>query len=366
MKKVLILLLTLVMVFSMSAVAFAEGGTQEGATTYGLGDAKMTKDLTVADGIDISAVKTFTFSFTFDAENSVGYDATADASKLPTIAAQTIEVGTQENGHAYGNKALSAIFTDATAFPHAGVYAYKVKETTAAINTTENGITKTLTVDATEYIVRLYVTNGTDGLVFSGVTVEKAGEKVDPTIKEGEKTSGFNFKNEYKEVIEEDENGVLTITKTITGAYADKTKTFPVSVTLTIPSTASESDVQVAQGATLNGLTATADLTNNGTIKFTKLPAGTTFKVSETQDAAYKSKITGFVKTEDSAYVEGNRTDVEGKEPITASGKTVTIENNREDVIPTGVIIHNLPYLMLVLVAVLGLAYLALKRRACK
>ena len=365
MKRFLSILLAVMMVASLgSFVAFAADGA---ATLYGLGDAAMTKDLEVADGIDISAVKTFTFSFTFDADKSTGYDATADASKMPEIAAQTINVTAESGGHAYGNKALDAIFPAATAYPHAGVYAYTVKETTAAINETANGVTKTLTVDADEYTVRLYITNGTDGLVYSGVTVEKGGEKVDPTIKDSEKTSGFNFENTYKEELVPENGVVFTVEKTITGDYADKTKTFPITVELTIPSTATAADVALKEGstATLTGTTATANLADGGKIEFAKLPAGTTFVVKEIQDAAYKSKVTGFVEVKDQDYVEG---DVEkaGEGPITAAGKTVTIENNREEVIPTGVIINNLPYILLVVIAGGALAFMALKKKAYK
>ena len=369
MKRFLSILLAVMMVASLgSFVAFA---ADDAATLYGLGNAAMTKDLEVADGIDISAVKTFTFSFTFDADKSTGYNATADASKMPTIAAQTIDVTAESGGHAYGSKALDTIFTDANAFPHAGVYAYTVKETTAAINTTADGVTKTLTVDAAEYTVRLYVTNAVSpatGLVFSGVTVEKGDKKVDPTIKEGEKTSGFNFENTYKEELVPENGVVFTVEKTITGDYADKTKTFPITVKLTIPSTATAADVALKEGstATLDGTTATANLADGGKIEFAKLPAGTTFTVSETQDDAYKSKITGYVATEDTALVAGNRTDIAGEGPITAAGKTVTIENNREEVIPTGVIINNLPYILLVVIAGGALAFMALKKKAYK
>lgn len=370
MKRFLSILLAVMMVASLGS--FAALAADEGATQYGLGDAKMTKDLEVADGIDISKVKTFKFSFTFvdDPEISIGYDATAD--EVPTITEQTIEVAAQADGHAYGSKALDTIFTDANAFPHAGVYAYTVKETTAAINTTADGVTKTLTVDAAEYTVRLYVRNAVSpatGLVFSGVTVEKAGEKVDPTIKEGEKTSGFNFENTYKEELVPENGVVFTVEKTITGDYADKTKTFPITVELTLPSTAVPADVALKEGSTAtlstDGKTATADLADGGKIEFAKLPAGTTFVVKETQDTAYKSKVTGFVETEDTDYVAGN-VNKTGEGPIVEAGKTVTIENNREDVIPTGVIINNLPYILLVVIAGGALAFMALKKKAYK
>jgi len=354
MKKLMSVLLILALVLSLSCVAFAADGAA--ATTYDLSAAKMDKELTVADGIDISAVKTFTFSFT------AGSSVTAATADHPEIAAKTIEVGTQSGGKATGELALSNVFT-ASAFPHAGEYVYTVKETTAAINTTANGVTKTLTVDSTEYTVRVYVKNNAAGtaLEIAGITVENGTtkEKVDPTNK------GFIFKNEYKEELAPDSGAVLTVNKTITGAYADKTKEFPISVVLTLPSTATAADVAVATGATWDAdtLTASANLADGGKIEFTKLPAGTTFVVKETQDALYQSKTTGYVNPEDTAYVAGD-VNKNGAGPITEAGKTVTIENNREDVIPTGVIIHNLPYVLLVLVAAAGLVYLVMKKRA--
>lgn len=359
MKKLLSILLILVLGLAMTSMVYADDVDPTPATVYTLAQAKLDKELTVADGIDISAVKTFTFSFTADGDKCVG--ATTD--EVPAISAVTVEVGAVSGGKATGSKKLSDIIPAVTSFPHAGVYAYTVKETTAASETTASGVTKTLTVDSAEYTVRVYVVNGDNGLAFDGVTVEGADGKVDPT------NQGFIFKNTYKEVIADD-NGVLTVTKNITGKYADLTKKFSVTVTVTIPELAATTDVAAVVGTTaLNGTwsekvgTFTAELTNGEAIKFTKLPAGATYKISETQDSAYKSKITGDVKTEDTALVEGNRTDVEGAGPVTATGKAVAIENNREDIVPTGVIIRNMPYVMLVLAAVAGLAYLTLKKR---
>lgn len=348
-RKLLSALFALMLVVTMFG---ANAKADEAATTYDLSEAKMIKTLEVADGIDIEAVKEFAFSFT----GKDGTGTTAAEAAAAVTAQQTITVGAQTDGKAEGELALSDVF-NASRFPHAGEFVYEVKETTTAFD--ENG--KTLTVDSSIYTVRVYVINGANGLEILGLTVEKGGEKVDPTA-DGK---GFKFENTYKEELES-EDGVLTVTKSITGNYADKTKKFPVSVTLTLPSLATAADVEVAEGVTWNAetLTASAELADGDTIKFTKLPAGTTFTVSETQDAAYKSKITGDVKTPDTDYVAGNRTNVEGKEPITAAGVEVSVENNREDIIPTGIIINNLPYILIVAVAMFGAAYLALKKRA--
>ena len=358
-KKILSMIIVAAMIMTMGIGAFAadgdgeggEGGQAEGATKYDLAEAYMTKDLHVADGIDISEVNQFTFTYTFNADASDGFKSGDSA---PAIADQTITVGTQSSDHAYGDRALSEVFTNANAFPHAGVYAYTVVETPIS----KDG----LTCDDSEYIVRIYVANDGDALKFDGITVEKEGEKVDPT-KKGD-TSGFNFENEYVEIIDEDE-AALTIKKVIDGDYGDKTKEFPVTVTLTIPSTATANDVAMAEG-TVTGdaptLTVTADLANNETIEFTKLPAGTTFKVEETQDANYKGKIEGDLITT-AEFDKGVKVEAESTGPILEAGKEVTLTNTRNESIPTGVIINSLPYVLIVAIAAAGFFYMQIKKR---
>ncbi len=373
-KKILSAVLAGAMVLTMGVSAFAADGDSKVAAD--LSAAGISKTLQVADGITGFPNE---FTFSFEKKSS----ATAETADHPTIGPLKIPVGTQSNDEATGVKKFNEIFTDdmlgsATGFKHAGEYVYKVTETAPAASD-QNG--KKLEVDDAAYEVHVWVGNKADGsgLEYTAVTVEEikgeSTEKVDPTITKNENQhdiSGFNFTNKYTEKIE-DESGVLTVTKSITGNLADKTKKFSVTVKLTLPSTEKETtdadDVALATGSegTLvkgeDGYTVTAALADGDMIKFKSLPAGTTFTVSETQQSPYKSKITGDVKTPDTGLVEGNRTDIEGKAPITAAGNTVSIENNREDVIPTGVIINNLPYMLMVAIAVAGVAYMQLKKR---
>lgn len=357
-KKLLSLVLAATMTLGMGAAAFAaDGGDTTAPKKYDLSQAYMTKDLEVADGINIDSVKSFTFSFT---KGESGTDTAARADHIK-IADQTITVAAQSGGHAYGNKKLSEIFTDANEFPHAGEYVYKVKETTTASSTTSDGVKKSLTVDSTEYKVHVYVANDGDNLKFDGITVEKDGEKVDPTIQGG--TSGFNFVNKYTEVIGDDKTAALTIEKKIDGDYGDKTKQFPITVKLTIPSTATAADVAVTGGDfDSSKLEVTAELANDGKIEFKTLPAGTTFKVEETQDKDYKGKIEGsLVKTE--IFKEGDHVSAISTGPVVSAGNTVTITNTRDSLVPTGILINNLPYFLLVVIAFAGVAYMQMKKR---
>jgi len=342
-KKILGVILTLAVILTVGTVtAFAADGE---IAADDFGTMGLTKTLNVADGITTNP-KAFTFSFTAQASDTVA------VTDVPSVADVTVNVGDQTNGVATGSKTFSEIFTGIT-FPHAGEYIYEVKETTAAFETTENGITKKLTVDASTYTVHVYVVNGANGPEASKIVVKKAdGNKAD-----------LAFENTYTEVIA----NPLVIVKSITGDYADKTKEFPVKVTLTIPATATAADVEVKAPWTVTGTAPTlvveANLADGGRIEFTKLPAGTTFVVEETQDSAYTSKTTGFVAAEDSDYVTGdvNKT---GKGPVVVAGNEVDIENHRENLVPTGVVIENLPYVLLFVIAVAGVVYLHLKKKA--
>lgn len=351
-KKLLAMLLLVAMIAALGTVAaFAEG-----ADTHALDESYLRKDLNVADGVDISAVKTFTFEFAAQPDNE-GEDS-------PAIPDQTITVGEQKDDVATGAIKLSDFIT-IDMFSHAGEYSWIVTEKQDAPKAPAENNAE-LTMDKSSYTLRVYVINGEDGLAFQGITVEKNGTKVDPTeTPNTHPKSEFLFENTLKEVVDD----ALTVTKTISGDYGNKEKTFPVSVEIVIPSAkvASKDDVKVAEGATIawtddTHATVTADLADGDTIVFKKLPAGTTFTVKETQDSAYKSKITGSVATEDTEYVAGDRT-VAGNGPV-VKAESVAIDNQRNDLVPTGVIVDTLPYVVLVLVAALGVAYLVLKRKA--
>ncbi len=355
-KRITSILLVLVLVFALGVFS-AYADEPDKAETYGLDVSFLRKDLNVADGVDISTVNQFVFEFA-SLKDSEGADS-------PAIANQTVTVGAQENDLATGAICLGDFITIGM-FSHAGEYSWTVteKQDTPAAPAANNAV---LTMDQSSYTLRVYVINGADGkLAFDGLTVEKNGAKVDPTETPTHQKSEFLFENTLKEVVDD----ALTVTKTISGTYGNKEKTFPVTVKIEIPSAkvASKDDVVVAEGATVTWTsdttaTVTANLADGGKIEFKKLPAGTTFTVSEKQASEYKSMITGSVKTEDTAYVAGDRTDVAGNGPIVKK-EAVSIDNQRDDLVPTGVIIDNLPYVLLVLVAVAGVAYLALKKKA--
>lgn len=380
MKKILSMVISLTMaaMLSITALAADSNGLYTDMTKVGF-----SKILKVADGVDISGVNKFTFQFT--GVNTQGTPAAKADQVFKNLNGGsneiTITVGQQLGGVAYGSISFAEIFKDVSNFPNAGEYVYTVKETTLGYDDKPEtaNITEKLTVDQREYTVHIYIVNEGSTIKYKGVTVEYGGTKIDPTItiredpEDPTKTldiSGANFINYYKEDVQgKDGQAVLTVIKSVTGDYADKTKTFPIYVNFTIPSTASQRDVSVNSTDSIswsdekNG-SFYANLSDGGKIEFTKLPVGTTFTVSETQDMYYKSKITGFVLNEDTTLVSGPRINIQGKAPITGSNNIVYIENNRTDIIPTGLVIDNLPYIALVIMAGTGLVFFAVKKKA--
>lgn len=341
-KKMFSMLLVSVIVFSLGAVTvFAEG--EKAAETYPLKNVVLTKYLKVANGVDITSFNTFKFKFEADSST------TAKTEDHPKIDNQTVTVGTQSGDQASGTISFDKVFENVE-FKHAGEYVYTVSEV--------NDKKSNLTYDSSKYTVRIYVINGANGgLEIKGVTVENKDGKVNPT-------KDFKFTNTYAEDLD-NKDGVLTVKKVVTGDYGDKTKTFPVTVTLNLPSTAKADDVAVADGATwdANKKTATADLKDGGSIVFTKLPAGTTFTVEESQDTYYDGKVSGDL-VKDATFDAGENVTAKSTGPILDSqSKTVTLTNNRADIIPTGVIINNLHYILLVVIAGLGVAFIVLKRK---
>lgn len=355
-KRITSILLVLVLVFALGTVAaFAdENGVYTDFSKTG-----MSKTLQVADGIDISAVKTFTFKFTAIGDQAT--PATSTAAETPAIADQSITVGAQKNDEATGVLKFDAIFTDANAFPHAGLYVYDV---------VENAIVKDgLTCDSTRYRVTVLVANKEGGgLEFAGVIVERYKqdgtlEKVDPTIITNDnenQVSGFDFINKYVEFVTD-----VAVTKEVKGAYADMGKAFTITVTVTIPSTADPADVVLAKDskATQEGLTFTADLKNGESIAFAQIPAGSKIVVHENGYAGYTAVISGFVAK---SGTQGQEITSDPSAVIVngADSHAVTVTNTRDDLVPTGVIIDSLPYVLLIVVALGGAVYLALKKKA--
>ena len=385
MKKLLALALCLILCLSLSVTAFAAETVYSDLTKVGF-----SKTLTVANGIDISAVNAFELTFTAqDTETST-------AATTPAISDQTLTVGDIKDGKAVASKTIASILPAeadlSTTFKHAGEFAYKVEETDNSFETYVEA-TKTNKVlkcnpDKESYILRVYIFNDGTELKYQGITVEKyvngtSSGKVDPTLDKISSSderliSGFNFTNEYSEVVGPNPPDpdptfhAYTVTKEIDSAssYGDKTLEFEVTIEITLPELYEDGDIALANDSegtlsvAADGKTATvsgAMLKHGESIAFNKFPAGSVIKVTETQDSRYSGKINGdFFASMD--YADKGANVVATSNPLTAVGSAVVM-NSIEAPTPTGIVVNNLPFVLILALAVAGLAFYFVSNR---
>lgn len=257
---------------------------------------------------------------------------------------------------------------DASAFPHAGVYAWKITENTG----TYSGIGE-MQYDPQVYTLIVTVGNGANGLKFSSIVIAK-GAATSVTNPDKVDFDDIPFTNKYTERTDEQSTPTdLTITKRVTGNQGDKTKAFEFEVTFTapsvLPSGKSAADVLNAITATANGATITEQGNTTGTarifkftaadaksVTFSNILVGTTYAVSETPVAGYTQ---GWAAVSNGANVTAQTGVLVGEETNTA-----TMTNSHIDITPTGLIMNNAPFIALGAVAVAGVvAYGAAKRK---
>ncbi len=222
----------------------------------------------------------------------------------------------------------------------------------------------------------------------------------------GDKVTGFRFDNTYS-VTNGEEQGptgpieldkvALKVTKTVTGENAPAGTKFPFTINLT-----------AAAGQTVEGIKAYVydkngnnvlaeeepvaytvedgkidfELENGQSLAFLQLPAGTRYAVSENlgSTAAYEVYTPSYKTTTEGTADKYSATKGAGETLATAGqGEGVTtylLKSNEEDTVaytndydnsintPTGILISNLPYIALALVAIGGLvAYVVVRRR---
>lgn len=408
-KKFLALALCLVLCLGLCSTAFAYDVNSD---TRSAAESGIVKTLAIAEGTTLPDVD-YTFSVAPGTPDDTNVFAVpADKAFTATIAASDMA----KNVNMYtGSVSIATMFSSLLdrGITHAGVWIFNVAETTAAIDEDvvdgDTTISRKLTVDSSEYILRLYVTNtSTGGIEISNVTVQKGTEKVDPKIVETTTTgagatgsstnaSGFQFKNTYKETIEKPgpgpgpgpfpqptETGAYTVKKTIVPKtdggsieYANTSRLFPIVVTLTRPSTMEDTDDlydgvsyqifraatpekpdgEVTAAATLSYGDNTVELSHGDVLVVEKIAVGTEFVVTE---PAYATEVDGYqTGTIDSAsgtFASSDKT----------NGIHSNVNNKFDDqgTTPTGIVVNNLPFVLVVLLAVGGIAvYFYFNRR---
>lgn len=342
-KKIGAFVLAGTMLLSMGTTVFAAGEPTAPDVNHN-GTVPITKEFEMADGLKTPAA---TFKFTATAQTQDALPAT-----IADVSFTEGQTGTLI-GEKYvleGNTTIS--FTGD--WKHAGEYVYTVTESK------ENPISN-VTYDNTSYTLRVYVINGTNGLEIEKITAEGANGK----------TNKILFTNTYTK-----NDATLTIEKNTEGDYADKTRKFDFEITFTKSPMSEQTTFTGTIGAQsvecTAGQTKTFKLADGEQLVFNNLPVGTTYMVKELAATdGYTPKVT-VVENKTTTVTNKTVQETEALDTLKENGKNnlvgenenkVTFTNTYKDVAVTGIVMNNLPFILLVAVAIVAFVSLAVIKR---
>lgn len=333
-----------------------------------------------------------------------GYAAVEEIKKtIGYTGEETIDCDNNKAGIQY-NKTVNILDMPKGTFPHAGVYDYTVTE--EEISNTDSGVYG-ITCSKAVYNMSVYVKEGTTGTYVSDVTVtrkvnddgspEDGGKKVDPsdpgenlgdsdrakftfgntlTKRGGSEGTNNPDKEEIKPVETDPEypdyverTASLVISKTVAGDYGDTSKAFNFTITLyNSPLSNNESYVgkiytkgisnSIVSGETVNvGVGYEFSLKHNQILVFEDLPAGTKYKVTETAASNYKTDVSITANEKVETYNSDNQYLVGEKDNSAGFTNTYTVPT------PTGIIINNLPFIIMIVLAGAGILFFVISRR---
>lgn len=337
-KKFVALLFAGMMMFSMEKTVFA--AEEISNVDNGQGNVIITKDFEMADGLETPNV-----TFSFEATST-----TPDAPKatVEKVSYTKDDKKTLKNGKYVISKNATILFEN---WKHAGEYVYTVKET--------QGNEADVYYSTAEYTLRVYVINKDNGLEIEKITAQGKNGKTDRIL----------FTNRYSK------NKDLKILKNTEGKYADKTKKFEFEITFKKSPT---SDVTSFTGhigdkkvVCEEGKTQTFYLADKEELVFDNLPVGTTYVVKEkgVNGDGYTPSITVIENGKQTVKQSGTESDDlsslnQTKNNLVGENENkVTFVNTYKDIAITGVDINNLPFILLIGVAVLAFGSLAVVKR---
>lgn len=338
-KKFFAILLALVLTLSLSAVAFAVDGEPDGGNTQTtppsitVGNDRYTDitSVTIEKIYKLENEGTTSPEETFTVELVSSSVKTGDATSAPALGTITGAYFAENAATKSGAKANITIALPT--YDKVGVYEYILKETV--------GSTAGVDYRSASDTIKLVVTvmQGEDGKVrVAGVHTEGS----DSTTKTGSIT------NTYKA-------GSLSIMKTVSGNMADHEKYFEFDVTLTGETgktylnsyaVSGGSDNRNPQIVAINGTSFKVYLKADETLTIANLPYGVTYTVDEIAYDGYTT--TGEVTT---------------AKTINSASVTETINNAKAGTVDTGVTMDSMPYIVLLALAVVGLAAVTMKKR---
>lgn len=343
-KRLAAILMAAVMMTAMAVPVFAASDTTENAadtSTTGTAITSMNFTKTVdADDNTYHPDETFTFTVAGASVNDgekYNDAVVSTGTGTGTITASNVVTDTSLLGRKIYKSSLD--FSQLN-FEQPGIYKYTVTEVA--------GSNKDMTYDTTRNLY-VYVRWNSDktGLEIYGAAMSK-----DTTTE----NKDANFVNEYKKSNKTEELFKdLTIEKTVTGTQGDTSKLFSFTLTITsgsgrkyykVSTTANGSAVQLESGKPYE-----FQLKDKDKIVVENLSANDDYTITE---ADYTS--------------EGYTTKIGSDKTNTKTGKmpqqdlTVTFENNKEAVTPTGIVMSYGPYIAMIAAAAV-LAFVFLRRK---
>lgn len=372
-SKVVSLAIALVMCLALGTTAFAANATGTEAESA---TATIVKELQIPAG---TTTPTATFKFT----------ATSETADAPTIA--TKEIAYSSSDTATDGKIIKNLdLFGGAAWAHAGVYVYTVKE---IANTYTAGEKETMTYSQAEYKLTVVVANGTSGLYVKEIAAQLikndsgdsivAETKVDPNPDPSDPTNGgIRFINTFVKGGAIDPNdpnsSLMSLDKTVAGDIGDKTKAFAFTISASNPAIAPAADQTIkariynadnTYGDELTiGSNTEVSLKHGQKLVFMNLYAGANISFKETDAATAQYDVSATVKNGTADSVSYN------KEAVTNTGVSIngvseskasaTVTNTLNSVTPTGILLNNLPFILMIVIAAAGfVAYISIKRR---
>ena len=376
---------------------FADDNDVATAKANGETSAKVSinKVLNIAEGITTPEA-TFTFTFTpktGTSSNGAPYE-TIDSSNGQITDKNVSYSGTDvlATGQTNIKKETGDIFREVN-YTHAGEYVYTVaeKQNVGWKVIQKNGSPiDFMTYDNRNYEMHVIVKNKTTGGTYiSSVYFKQVSPSVNGKVKPSESGTTYKydlFTNIYRKnagkitdpnepnpnkpnVSKVDPNAKsLVIKKVVSGATADKSKDFTFKLTFTKASTETSQSITGKIGETsktfVYGQETTITLRHDQSLAFDTIPAGTRYKLVETGSQGYTAsaayKENGASKNQ-AGTVSTNFTQdsiLIGEKP-----NDNTITNSLPDVTPTGLLIDNLPFILMIGLGLAGFVVLSKKRR---
>ena len=345
MKKLLAILLALMMVLvSVAALADENDSKKEDTTPVVSVDATKVNTAGVpTEKADVTIRKVITPGRETDTHPALTLKFTVGTGigTLSTVTtAPAVEIPDLSIAEGAGSADLTIKLPSYSAV---GVYTYPITEEATNIA----GMTEAQNLE-----LKITVIQNGENLQVAGIALRQDNVKVD------------KITNLYKA-------GTLTVTKTVAGNMGDRTKAFPITITLTAPTgktVASTVTYAIGEGTASNATfnedgvaTIKVNLKHGETVTINNIPEGVTYTAVEDTTIKHLTAADEEQTNANAYLVEGEVTNATS---ITANVVTAkTIKNTKTIDVDTGVTLDSTVYMLIMALALAGIVVLKIRRR---